>query len=110
MEGSEAPRRVIHPGPTPRSDPDPVTEAVRSPANDGNVGEPHGAVLRHGAPTAVVVEIFVAGYIVGNIAASDAVIFVKVALIAPGIEVVGIRERHNIGVQRVRSGEITLLA
>src|SRR6185437_1383910 len=45
MEGREAPRRVIHPGPAPRLDPGPMTVAVGRPADGHGARRPHRTVV-----------------------------------------------------------------
>src|ERR1700722_8771396 len=56
VKRSVAPRFVFDPGVAPRRDVNPGAVAVRSPADDGGVREPHGAVFGHGAPAAVFIE------------------------------------------------------
>src|SRR4030095_6914590 len=56
----EAPRRVIHPRPTPRVDPRPMTIAVRRPAGGDAIRVPDVAVGRVVAPRAVRIEVLVA--------------------------------------------------
>jgi hypothetical protein len=72
--------------------------------------KPHRAVFGHGPPATVVIEILIADYVVGNIAARDCMIFTKVALVAPGIEIIFLCQRLDIGAQGIRAGEDTLLA
>ena len=55
----EAPWGVVHPGPAPRIDPDPVAVAVRCPAGRHPIWHPHMAVSRVVAPTAVGIQVLV---------------------------------------------------
>src|SRR5207245_1431339 len=59
VEGSESPRLIINPRPTPRRNPNPVAVAVRSPTDDCGVREPNVAVLGILAPPAVIVQVVV---------------------------------------------------
>jgi hypothetical protein len=60
VEGSETPGFVLYPGVAPRHDINPMAVAVRSPADDGSVRKPDGAVFGDRTPAAIIVEIFVA--------------------------------------------------
>src|SRR5208283_2141555 len=60
VKGRKSPRRIIDPGPSPGGNPSPMAVAIGGPVHDRNVGEPHRAIVRVGAPATVVVEIFVA--------------------------------------------------
>lgn len=59
VEGGEPPGLVIDPGPPPRIDPNPVAVVVRRPSGGNAVGHPDVAVVRHGIPASVLVEVFV---------------------------------------------------
>jgi len=63
--------------------------------------KPNGAVVGNRAPAAVVVQIFVADDIVGDVAGSNDVVFVEIALIAPVIEIIRIRQRPRSSASRV---------
>ena len=64
MERRETPRRVIDPGPAPRTDPRPMSEAVGRPADRHRRRNPHGSVVGCVLPLAVLIEVFGAGDIV----------------------------------------------
>ena len=83
--------------------------AIRSPTHHGDMGEPDSAVVGNGTPAAVVIEVFVANHIFGNVALGNGVIFAKVALVTPGIEIVFAGERFDVSVERINTGEDTLL-
>src|SRR5215831_17177834 len=107
VEWSKAPGRVVDPSPSPRGNPNPVAVAIRSPAHNNGVREPHVAVFRHGAPATVFVEIFVTDYVIRNVAHGSRMLFPAVAVVAPVIEIVLITETAlNVGVQLVEPIEI----
>src|SRR5579859_1512161 len=110
VEGRKAPRRIIHPRPAPRRDPGPVAVAIGRPVNNGNVREPDRAVFRHLAPAAVVVEVFVADHVIGNVAARHRVLFAVIALATPAIEIVVALQIFYVRIQRIGAGENALLA
>src|ERR1700688_2107927 len=60
VKGSESPRGVIDPSPTPGSDPYPVTKAIGCPACRNVRGIPHRTVVSGVRPASVVVQIFIA--------------------------------------------------
>src|SRR6266478_5110591 len=109
VERSKAPGRVIHPRPTPRRNPCPVAVAIRRPSNHGNVREPDRAVFRNLAPAAVIVEVFIADHVIGNVAARDCVFFAVIALAAPAIEIVVTIRALHVCIQRISSGENALV-
>src|SRR5439155_21249699 len=45
MEGSKAPRLIVDPRPAPRRNPNPVAVAIGSPAHDGRMRKPSGAIF-----------------------------------------------------------------
>src|SRR5208283_4803643 len=110
MERSKAPRRIIDPGPAPGSDVSPVAVAIGGPANNRRMRKPNGAVVGNGAPATVLVQIFVADDIVGDVAAGNGVIFVEIALIAPAIEIIRIGKTLDVRIKSVRTGKEALLA
>src|SRR5207302_4517817 len=99
-----------HPRPAPRGYPGPVAVAIGSPVHNCHVREPNGPILRHLAPTTVVVKVFVANHVIGNVAAGDGMLFAVVALAAPAIEIVVAVSTFHISVQRIGAGEKSLLA
>src|SRR6202521_3407092 len=60
VKWSKTPGFVFHPGPTPRRDPRPVTEAVRRPSHGDASGKPHSSVVGHFSPLAFVIGVSVA--------------------------------------------------
>src|SRR6516162_9194915 len=71
--------------------------------------KPHRAILRHGAPAPVIVEILITDYVFRDIAFGDGVVFAKVALVTPRIEIVFTGNRLDVGIERIRTGEEALL-
>src|ERR1700751_1337126 len=63
VEWSKAPGFILDPGPTPRCDPDPVSEAIGSPPRGYADRGPDRAVVGHVAPVSVVVKILVARHL-----------------------------------------------
>src|SRR6202030_4312280 len=59
VKRSEAPRFVANPRPTPRRDPNPVSEMIGRPARSDAPRNPNAAVLGNYLPIAVVVQIVV---------------------------------------------------
>src|SRR5271165_6447113 len=102
MKGSKTPRRIIHPGVTPRGDIGPVAEVIRSPADDGNVRKPNGAVLRGRAPAAVFVKVFVTDNVVRNVASGNGVVDAGVTFGGPVVKIVaGVVPAFDVGVDLV---------
>src|SRR5580704_9940138 len=60
MEGRKAPRLIVHPGVSPRSDIGPVAVVIGSPASFCRVGIPHIAVFSRGSPATILIKILVA--------------------------------------------------
>jgi len=87
-----------------------VAVAIGGPADDGHMWKPNGAVVGNRAPAAVVVQIFVADDIVGDVAGSNDVVFVEIALIAPVIEIIRIGNALDVRIESVRAGKGALLA
>src|SRR6266568_896857 len=100
MERCEAPRLIVNPSPSPGRDPNPVAVAIRSPSNHGSVREPDVAVLGHGPPATVIIEILVADHVARDVARRDRAIFAAVAVAAPVIEIVFIAAKAlHVGVK-----------
>src|SRR5229473_2291784 len=89
VEGSKAPRSVVNPGPAPGADPVPVAVAVRRPTNFYRGRVPHVTILGLLAPVTIVVEIGVTGYVAGDIARGNGVVFLQVAVRGPAVEIIG---------------------
>src|SRR5574337_692310 len=104
MEGREAPGLVIHPGPAPRIDPRPVAVAIRRPAGRHRGRVPDVAVLRHGVPLAVLVEVVAADHVGRDVL----LLLLRVALVvgvagfAETIEVVGLRQAGFVDAGQLR--------
>ncbi len=105
MEWSKTPGSIVHPSPAPGRNPNPVAIAVRRPTNDGGVWKPNRAVFGHLAPTAVVIEVFVADDIGRDVARGLRAILAAVAITAPVVEVVVIAETLNVGVELIGAGK-----
>ena len=100
MERREAPRLIVNPSPSPGRDPNPVAVAVRSPSNYGSVREPDVAILGHGPPATVIIEILVADHVSRDVARRDGALFAAVAVAAPVIEIVFIAAKAlHVGVK-----------
>src|SRR6266567_4416184 len=100
MERCEAPRLIVNPSPAPGRDPNPVAVAVRSPSNYGSVREPDVAILGHGPPATVIIEILVADHVSRDVARRDGALFAAVAVAAPVIEIVFIAAKAlHVGVK-----------
>ena len=80
--------------------------AIRRPTNDRSVWKPNRAVLRHGAPATVVVQVFIANHIGRDVARRLRTIFTAVAVRTEAIEVVAIVAKAlDVGVQLVDTGK-----
>src|SRR5581483_9054177 len=101
VEWSESPRRIVNPGPAPRSDPHPVAEAVGSPSRRYCRGNPNRTVGRDIAPGAVLVEILVADHVRRYIARCHDALFALVPNQAPVVKAVGSRSFIDLVCQRV---------
>ena len=99
VERRKAPRSIINPGPAPRRNPCPVAVAIGCPCHNGGMREPHGAVFGNLAPATVIVEIFVADDVIGNVAAGRGVIFTVIATITPAVKVIFVGEWFNVGIR-----------
>ena len=66
MEGREAPRRIVDPGPAPRGHIGPMAVAVGRPFGRHGRGIPDGAVVRRLLPRAVGRQILIAGHLRGH--------------------------------------------
>lgn len=68
VEWAEAPRFVLHPGPTPRPDPHPSPEAIRNPVYGNTCGIPDRSVVGDLLPRPVIVQLLVAGHVAAYVA------------------------------------------
>ena len=103
VEGREAPGRVVHPGPAPRREPDPVAIAIGCPTGFQSARIPHRPVAAFLAPVAVVVEFAQTDDLAGGIAPRAAAGDAAVALGGPAVEVIVARQAGaaHIGKARV---------
>ncbi|SPC21839.1 conserved membrane hypothetical protein [Cupriavidus oxalaticus] len=88
MRGSEAPWRIVDPGPAPRRDPRPVADAVGCPARADDAREPDRAVGGLFLPVAVVVQRRVAGHFARQVARRRRRVFARVTCRGPAVEAV----------------------
>ena len=96
VEGSKAPRLIFNPGPSPRGDIGPVPIAIRGPVAGDVTRLPDVSVFWIRAPLAVVIEIFVAGHIGGDVLTAASVVFTLVARLRPAIKFVGGRDPRDV--------------
>ena len=76
--GSESPRCVVHPGPTPRSNPGPMPVMIGRPACSDCSRHPDLAVAGLSPPAAVLVQVFIAGDFARNVACGQGPVFAEV--------------------------------
>ena len=79
--------------------------AIGGPAGDNRARHPDWTVVGHGAPSAIVIEIFITDYIRRNVAGGGGVILVIVAVTAPAIEVIVTTEAVKVGGELISSSE-----
>src|SRR6202034_211475 len=96
MERRKAPRLSVHPGPAPRRNVHPVASLIGSPSRYHSAGNPHRAIIRIGAPVAVLVEIVVSIDVSGNISGRLGGIFALIARLAPVFEFVKAWRRGSV--------------
>ena len=78
---------------------------IRRPTGNCGARKPNCAVLGHGAPTAIFIQIFVANNIVGNIFGSRRTIPATISLARPAVKVVVTLVILDIGTQLICSAE-----
>src|ERR1700737_3282847 len=105
VEWREAPRLILNPRPSPWLDPDPMSVAVGSPASCDMRGKPHGAILRNASPLAVIVKIFVADDVAGNVTSGLGAFFAVITRTAPIVESIQTSGMSHIERQRIRAGD-----
>ena len=93
--GSESPRRVVHPGPTPGRDPGPMPVVIGRPTCADCGRHPHVAVAGLIIPAAVLIQVVVAGDFAGNVARGQRLVFPAVARGAPLVPCIGSAERRR---------------
>ncbi len=104
-----APRRIVDPGPAPRSDPSPVAIMVGCPTEADLSRVPDVSIVEIVAPLAVAVEIFVADHVARQILRRWREVITAIAIVAPAVEIVRIANINHVDVQGVGSGESSSL-
>src|SRR5258708_18141784 len=106
VERSKARRLIVYPCVTPGRNVGPVTVVIRRPARNPCPREPNHSVFARIAPSAVVVEIFIADNVVGNITGGNRAVFVTVAVGGPVIKIVVTSAKtFHVRVELVGAGE-----
>ncbi len=108
VERSESPRRIIHPGPSPRLDPGPVTFAIRSPSRV-HARIPNRAIGRRRFPVAVIIKILVTNRSRRDIARRSGRLLAPLAHVAPVVKSIGPRHAPGRVGQRLLPAEAVLL-
>src|SRR5690242_5623297 len=91
----KTPRLIAYPSPSPRSDPVPAAVAIRCPVRANIVGIPHVPVLRFLAPSAVIIEVVIAGDVARNVVSRSRAVLSPVALLGPLIEPIRTRRAND---------------
>src|SRR5579859_1482808 len=99
VEGRKSPRLIFNPGPSPRANVDPVTEAIRCPSHGDGTRTPARTVAGDVTPVAVLVEIFVPGHLTRNIVRGIRAIFPVVAVESPSIEIIAVGDLAEIVIE-----------
>src|SRR2546425_6247338 len=110
MVRRKAPRGIVNPGPSPRSNPVPIAIAVRSPAGRYFAGIPDVAVFGLIAPITVIIQIAVARRVARNVPSGNGIVFFQVAFRSPAVKAVGTRSLVNAVLNVVRAVEFRALA
>ena len=105
VEGREAPRRIVDPGPAPRLDPGPVAVAVRRPPRHHGMRHPHGPIVGGVTPVAVLVQVLVADRLARHVARRARVVPATVAGGAPLLPVVGRQGVANVVTGGIGAGD-----
>src|ERR1019366_1801251 len=108
VERRKSPGSIIHPSPSPRFDPRPVTVAVGRPARLHRSGYPDRAIHGRGLPDAVRVEVLVTDHTRRNIARRQRTIQPFVAHLRPVVETIASRRTIGSVLQRIGSAESDL--
>src|SRR5215831_7357078 len=96
MKGRITPGSVVHPSPSPGGDPSPVAVMIGSPTGSDYGGTPNPAVIGIFTPSAISIEIRIAGDVAGDVAAGFGHVLAAVAVRAPIVEGIGGRNRARI--------------
>lgn len=110
VEGSKAPRIIVNPSPAPGIDPIPIAVAVRSPAWRNIRRIPDVTILRFVAPSAVIIEVVIAGHVARNVPPGGRTVFFEVALFRPTIQSIRGRCARNAVGRIVRAIKLRLFA
>src|ERR1035437_10077341 len=108
VERRKSPRSIIHPSPSPRFDPRPVTVAVGRPARLHRSGYPDRAIHGRGLPDAIGVEVLITNHTRRNIARRQRTIQPFVAHLRPVVETIASRRTIGSVLQRIGSAESDL--
>jgi len=109
VERRKSPGSVIHPSPSPRFNPRPVTVAVGRPTRLDRGGYPNRAVHGRVLPDAIGVEILITDYPRRNIARGHRIGQSFVAHLRPVVETIASRRRLGYVLQRIAATEAHLL-
>jgi hypothetical protein len=110
VERRKAPRCVVDPGPTPRTDIVPIAPTVGRPADCDCGGIPDWTILGLLAPGAVIVEVGVAGNVAGDILRRRGAILAQVAISGPAIQAVRRGSGRRVVLDILHTLEFCLLA
>jgi hypothetical protein len=92
-----APRRVIHPRPSPRRDPVPMAFAIRRPARRHPVGVPDMSVVGVIAPVAIIVQVVIADHILRHVLRRARVVVPVFALVCSVIKCIRAADLNHVG-------------
>src|SRR5579885_1761311 len=104
MKWRESPGRVIHPRPAPGIDPRPMPVMIRRPPGGDAAWIPDIAVLRIGAPGAVIVQVFVTDHLRIHVSPRRTAVLARDPGEAPLIEGIHAPRRFDIERDLIGSG------
>ena len=96
VKRSKPPIGLIHPGPTPRRNPNPVSKTVRRPVSRDCAGIPDGPILGCLFPSAVVIQVFVTDERGRHITQRGQMRLMVIALMTPAVKIVFTRRLCDI--------------
>jgi len=99
VKGRETPRSIIHPGPSPRTDPDPVAVAVWRPTRCHRRRRPDCAVSWIIFPGPILIEIFGTNHVWIHVAGRSRVVLLPVSRAAPFIKAIRLGSVLNLVLQ-----------
>src|SRR5690349_2458160 len=79
--------------------------SISRPTRLDRTRKPHTAIVGNSTPVTIIIEVLVANDVPRNIASRHGMLFTKVAIVAPSIEVIVAAQSVNIGRELVASGE-----